>query len=254
MIAIAAASATPAAAQSVFDGTWKMDTASAKPSTKPSVVVLKSGVFSCESCTPAYTVKADGAFHPVSGQLGFDAAAVSIVDPHTAKMQFSKGGRVIDSETDTVSADGKTLNYVNIDSSATSGKTTKEVGIQTRVGPAPVGAHAASGSWQTTKIVSSTGDLAVFHSDGAHLDARFPSGVHYAPTFGGGYVPVEGTVQGVTVAVAKQGPRAFVARYRMGGKVRSTTTFTVAADGKTATVATHDLNDGTDSSVNAYKQ
>lgn len=251
---LAIGAATPAAAQSVFDGTWKMDTASAKPSTKPSVVVLKSGVFTCESCTPAYTVKADGAFHPVSGQPGFDAAAISVVDPHTAKMQWRKDGKLIDSETDTVSADGKMLTYVNVDSSATSGKTTKEVGIQTRVGPAPAGAHAASGSWRTTKIVSSSGDVAVFHSDGAHLDARFPSGIQYAPTFGGGYVPVEGTVHGVTVAVTKQGPRAFVARYRMGGKDRSTITFTVAADGRTATVASHDLLDGSNSSVTAHKQ
>lgn len=251
---LAIGAATPAAAQSVFDGTWKIDMGSAKLPTKPSVSVLKSGVFSCESCTPAFTVKADGAFHAVSNNPDFDAASVTAVDPRTVKMQFRKGGKVVDSETDTVSKDGKTLTYSNVNSSATSGKTVTETAIQTRVGPAPAGAHATSGSWRTTKITSNTGGVATFHSNGKRLDVSMPSGVHYSPTFGGGYVPVEGTVSGSTVAVTNNGPRSFVAHYRQGSKDVSTLTVTVAPDGRSETLVSHDLANGTSTSATAYKQ
>lgn len=246
--------ASPAAAQSVFDGTWKLDLGSAKLPAKPNVVILKDGAFRCTSCTPAYAVKADGAFHTVTGNPDFDAVAISVIDQRTARMQYRKSGKLIDTETDTVSADGQTLNYVDIDSSATSGKTTQEVGVQTRVGPMLAGAHPVSGSWRITKLTSSTADIAIFHSDGTHLDTRLPSGIHYKPAFAGGFVPVEGTAPGMMVAVATAGARAFTIRYKQDGKVRSTMTFTVAPDGRSAHILSRNLMSGTSVSGTALKQ
>ncbi len=52
-----------------IDGTWKADVKSAKLPQKPDSYLLKNGSYSCETCTPPYTVKADGAFHPIHGNL-----------------------------------------------------------------------------------------------------------------------------------------------------------------------------------------
>lgn len=126
--ALLSSTALPAAAQSVFDGTWRIDLGSVQQKRKPDVVLLKDGVFSCESCAPAFTVKADGAFHPVSGHV-YDAVAITVLGPRSTRTQLRKNGRIIDTETDTLSADGNTLTAVEVESSATSGKTARGTGI-----------------------------------------------------------------------------------------------------------------------------
>ena len=49
-----------AVAQSVFDGTWKIDMNKVDFSKKPDEFVLKNGMYSCKTCAPPYEVKADG--------------------------------------------------------------------------------------------------------------------------------------------------------------------------------------------------
>src|ERR1035441_2650251 len=48
-----------AMAQSVFDGTWKVDLKTAKFPTKPDVYLLQDGMYHCKTCVPSVDVKAD---------------------------------------------------------------------------------------------------------------------------------------------------------------------------------------------------
>src|ERR1700733_13599785 len=65
-----------ALAAGAFDGTWKVSLAHVQLSKKPTVYALANGEFTCSSCAPAYTVKADGSDQKVTGH-DFDTIAVS---------------------------------------------------------------------------------------------------------------------------------------------------------------------------------
>ena len=49
-----------ASAQSVLNGTWKIDMNKVDFSKKPDVFVLQDGMYECKTCTPPYKIKADG--------------------------------------------------------------------------------------------------------------------------------------------------------------------------------------------------
>jgi hypothetical protein len=68
---------------SLFDGTWKVDLKSEKYISKPIEILLKDGEYSCRSCTPPYTIKADGKDHKVSVSPYFDTENITIVDQRT---------------------------------------------------------------------------------------------------------------------------------------------------------------------------
>ena len=78
--------------QSLFDGTWKVDLKSEKYTSKPIEIVLKDGQYSCRSCTPPYTIKADGKDHKVSVSPYFDTENITIVDQRTLSRIDKKDG------------------------------------------------------------------------------------------------------------------------------------------------------------------
>src|SRR5215467_312104 len=69
-----------AIAASPIDGTWKADVSSAQMPKKPDIYVLKDGMYSCKTCAPAYSVKADGTDQAVSGHPYYDTVAIKVVD------------------------------------------------------------------------------------------------------------------------------------------------------------------------------
>jgi hypothetical protein len=75
---------------------------------------LDSNDFRCESCVPPFTVKADGADHPVRGQ-GYDTVAVSIIRANTVKITYKQAGRVVSTETATVPPGGRQGNSRSFD-------------------------------------------------------------------------------------------------------------------------------------------
>src|SRR6202161_1958489 len=89
-----------------FDGTWKTNIESLKTTGKPFVLLLPAGEYSCSSCNPRYTVKADGAEHKVTGQAYFDTAKVKVTGPNSAEIVLKEGSKEIVRFSDTVSADG----------------------------------------------------------------------------------------------------------------------------------------------------
>ena len=84
LIAIAA----PVHAASPFDGTWIWDASATELPAKPDVYKLDQSRFRCVSCPSPYEVAADGKPHPVAGQNGFDAAAVSTISPPVASCRM----------------------------------------------------------------------------------------------------------------------------------------------------------------------
>ena len=95
------------AAQSSFDGTWKVDFEASMP-TKVNVWLLKNGTYKCTSCAPIIDVKADGKDQPVKGQP-FDTISVAVVDDHTVEEIEKKNDKTVSDEKLTVSNDGNTV-------------------------------------------------------------------------------------------------------------------------------------------------
>src|SRR6202034_3218563 len=76
-----------------FDGTWKTDMESLQTTGKPFALLLAAGEYTCSSCNPPYTVKADGAEHKVTGQAYFDIAKVKVTGPNSADIVLKQGSK-----------------------------------------------------------------------------------------------------------------------------------------------------------------
>lgn len=136
-----------ACAQSPFDGTWRPDPEKADPKRKPEVYQLSQGTYSCQSCKPPYSVKADGMDHPVTGNPSYDSVSVVVVDVRTVGRVAKKSGKPVIKATLTVSADHAAL--TESESLYDMGPHLIELTAQfKRVAPAAPGAHLLSGSWR----------------------------------------------------------------------------------------------------------
>jgi hypothetical protein len=240
-----ASTQTPVAAGDAINGTWKADVDSVQFETKPDDLLLQDGTYSCKSCTPAYSVAADGAFHPVSLPYA-DSDSVKVVDDHTITESSKKGGRDMGETTLTVSADGNTLTGSFTDTSAP-GTPAKGEFTETRVGPAPAGAHAISGQWKPTKV-SNLNDAALtftFNVSGDTFESSSPDGTSYEAKIGGGDVPIKGDVAGTTVSVAKSGDNGYETTRKRDGKIVGVTTYSLGADGKLNAVSQNKLSGST---------
>jgi hypothetical protein len=56
----------------------------------------------------------DGMPHPAPGNTGYDAEAATRVDAHTVIINRSKGGKLVEIDTMSVSVDGKTRTYTTV--------------------------------------------------------------------------------------------------------------------------------------------
>src|SRR5262249_35656285 len=141
----AGANATAATTSgSSIDGVWKADVSSVQFDQKPDEMLLQAGQYSCKSCVPPVTVAADGAFHPITTPYA-DNLSVKVVDDHNVVRASKKGGKQTGEVKLSVSPDGNTLTGTFTDTSGTS--TATGTFVETRVAPAPAGAHAISGQW-----------------------------------------------------------------------------------------------------------
>jgi hypothetical protein len=254
--ALAVLGATPAFAQSAFDGTWKADVSSAQMPKKPDVFLLKGGMYSCTSCVPAIKIKADGTDQPVTGHPYFDTESVKVVDDHTVQMTRKKGAKVVGTTTDTVAADGKTMTFEYSDSSNTNAAPVTGKGTDTRVGAMPAGAHAMSGSWRTTSFasVSDNGLTVTYKVDGNTLTMTSPTGQKYTAKMDGTDTPMSGDPGITMVSVKKMGANKVQETDKRGSKVVSVADMTVSADGKKMHVVVQDKERGTSMSYDQNKQ
>jgi len=228
---------TLAAAQSVFNGTWKMDMSKVDFSKKPDVFVLQNGMYDCKTCVPPYNIKADGNDQPVTGHPYYNSVAIKVVNDHEVQETDKKDGKVVGTSTSTVSADGKTLMFSFSDSSNTNGgPPVTGKGEATRVAKGPAGSNAISGSWRTTKIedLSANATSWSYKVNGDEITMTNPTGQSYTAKLGGGDAPMKGDPGVSSVSVKMMGKDTLEETDKRDGKVIGVFKMTVAKDGKTA--------------------
>jgi len=244
---ICAVVAPLSATASPIDGTWKGDVSSAQMPKKPDIFVLKDGMYSCKTCAPAYTIKADGSDQPVSGHPYIDTIAIKVVDPNTIEETDKKGGKIVATSKETVAPDGKTETFEFSDSSDSNGAPVTGKGTNTRVAAGPAGSHAVSGSWITTSFesLSDNGVTVTYKTDGDMLSMSTPTGQSYTAKMDGSEAPMKGD-PGITSVSVKMMGNTLVETDKRNGKVISRARSTVSKDGKSMTVAYYDaLHDRT---------
>ena len=235
-----------------FNGTWKTDLSTLEINAKPDQILLQGGQFSCPTCLPPLTVAADGTMHAVTGRPYADHISVKVDDDHNVTRINQKNGKTTGTVKYSVSADGNTL---NIDFNDTSG--TKPVTgsySESRVGPAPAGAHAVSGSWKAAKPnnVSDEGLTMTLNLDGDTLHMSNPTGQSYDAKLDGSDTPIKGDIGGTVASLTKNGD-SIVETDKRDGKVVSVTTMTPGSDGKLHVVS-EDKRDGSSSKFDMNKQ
>ena len=255
LAALVVATSAPALAASPFDGTWKIDVANVTPPTKPNVYLLLGGKYSCRSCTPPFTVAADGAAHAISGNPYVDSVAIKVVDAHTVVETEAKAGKTQWVYTMRVSADGRNMTTVMVDTSAVNGVPAHGTFHQVRTEDAPAGAHAVSGTWRTTKYEGFSDSAIVFtlKTDGDSVSFSQPTGQFYMATLGGPAVPYKGDPGITTVSAARSGADTIVETDMRDGKIVSTNTMTTR-DGKTMALTFVDKLRGSTQNLTATRQ
>jgi hypothetical protein len=245
-----------AAAQSAFDGTWKIEMKSAKYSTKPDTILLKDGVYECPTCIPPIKVKADGADQKESGSPYFDTIAIKVVNDHTVQETDKKNGKIVTSSTVVVSADGKTATGEYTDSSDTNSAPVTGKGTMTRVAPGPAGSHAISGQWKMEKAdaVSDNALLFTMKVEGDTVHMSSPTGQSYVAKLDGPDAPYKGDPGVTTVSVKRVDKNTIEETDKRDGKAIFTARMTVSADGKSIALANHDVRRDSDAHYTAMKQ
>jgi hypothetical protein len=234
---------TLAMAQKVFDGTWKIDMNKVDFSKKPDVFVLQKGMYSCKTCTPPYTIKADGTDQVVKGHPYFDTVAIKVVDGRTIEETDKKAGQVVGTSHSSLSADGDTMHFSFIDSSNTNGgPPVTGRGSATRVAKGPEGSDPISGSWRTTAIqgLSDNAMMWSYKVSGDEITMSAPTGQTYTAKVNGPDVPMKGDPGVTSVSVKMIGSNTLEETDKRNGKVISVFKLTVESDGKTAKAVAED--------------
>lgn len=244
-----------AMAQSAFDGTWKIDLHRVQMPKKPDVILLQNDMYQCKTCSPAISVKADGEDHNVTGHPYFDMIAIKVVDDHTVQETAKKAGKVVSTSTTTVAADGKTASFDFTDSSNSNAEPVTGSGTMTRVAKGPAGSHAISGSWRTTTVnnVSDNGLTMTYKVEGDSLHMSSPTGQSYSAKMDGTEAPYMGDPGTTSVSVKQLAKNILQETDKRDGKVISVAKMTVAADGKSMTIAVEDKLHGSSMSFVAVK-
>ncbi len=240
--------------QSPFDGTWKVNIDSAKFPAKPDVLVYQDGMYTCKTCTPPHTVKADGEWHKITGDPYMDEMMVKIVDDKHSEQSTRKSGKDTGIAKVSVSDDGKTRTTDWVDKSSPNGKEVSGKMVQTRVAAGPTGSLPLSGSWRVEKVadVASEGLLFTYKSTPDGMDFSTPTGQSYSAKFNGGFVPIKGDLGNTLISIKKLGPNSFQETSQRGGKVVSVGTYVV--EGNKMNLKYDDKEHGTTMKMEAEKQ
>jgi hypothetical protein len=237
-----------------INGTWKADVSTAKWDQKPDEYLLQNGNYACKSCTPPWSVAADGAFHGVSDHPYYDQVSIKVVDDKTVQQANKLKGRDVGGATMKVSPDGNTLAIDFKDTTVANAPPTSGHFEETRVGAAPAGAHAISGQWKPAKAENVNAEALTisFKADADMLHMSSPSGTSYDAKLDGTETVIKGDPAGTTASVKKLADGSYQETDKRGGKTVSVTTFTVGSDGK-LNVASENKLDGSKFSYTANR-
>lgn len=231
-VAVCLFAAVPAQADSPFDGTWTIDQAKTKIDPKPIVLSLRSGTWRCSTCEPAYSLNADGAFHPVQRDY-IDAQRIVVVSPRVVRSETRREGKLLGGSTWTVSRDGRTMasQWWNVDNAE--GKRMTGTAHYVRLGKAPRGLHAVNGSWRQDAVQNADAAAVAmtFAVDGDRVTVRQPTGEHATMMLGGPKVKIEGDPVDTYLSARRIDAGALEFTGYLGDKVTGTEVIRVNADG-----------------------
>jgi hypothetical protein len=197
----------------------------------------KKDMYSCISCVPPETFKADGKPHKVTGQPYHDTAMATVVSPTEVDLTLSKDGKTVTTQNIVVGDDGTTATFKGTDSSDSNSAPVDFSFAAKRIGKAPAGAHAISGAWMATSgSDSDNGVTTTYKIDGDMLTMSAPTGQSYTAKINGPQAPYKGDPGLTTVAVKKIGANTYKETDYRDGKPMMVATTTLSADGKTAKV------------------
>lgn len=241
IIALCAAAA-PAPAGSPFDGTWRPDPQKADPARKPDVFTLGQGLFGCESCTPPYSIKADGQDQAVSGASYFDTMRITVVDPHTVQRVARKDGEPVMTSTLTVSADGASL----LESQVLFGMGPAPIELtikSRRAAPAQPGAHLLSGAWRRLEAdLTHHDEDTTFRLKAGTLSMNDCMGRSFVAKLDGTDAPYVGDSHVSTVSLKSPDPRTIEEYDKKDDKVVKISRWSIEPDGKTMHVRFDDTH------------
>jgi hypothetical protein len=225
-------------------------------SKKPDEYLLQNGKYDCKTCVPPISITADGQDQKVTGHPSFDTMSVKAVDDHNVEMTTKRGGKVVGTEKDSISSDGKTLTINWTDSGQPSGGTQAGTFMMTRVKSGPTGANLISGSWRAEKAEQSTesGLLWTFKITGDELTMTNPTGQSYTAKLDGTDAPYKGDPGITSVSVKMHGKDMLEETDKRDGKVIAISKMTVTPDGKTMKIVYDDKLHGTTTKGDAQKQ
>ena len=242
-----------ACATTPFDGSWKVRLDSMKYSGRPDEALIINGNFTCRTCVPAFTIKADGKQQATPVHNTRDHMSVKIVSPTTVEYTQMVGSRVTYASTDTVSADGNTITSLFKDSSGD--KPFEGTATAKRVGPAPPGAHAVSGAWMTDSIPEWTEDARIFAIESTENGMKWTwNSIVTDAKFDGKQHPNKNDPNKTLVQLKKVSDRQFEERGTSEGTLQYVNVWTVSADGKSITQRSQDVPHGTKLSFVMDKQ
>ncbi len=244
-----------ASAQSPINGTWKTDMNKVDWPKKPDVYELKNGMYSCKTCVPAYTIKADGSDQKVTGHPYVDTIAIKVINDHQIEETDKKNGKVVGTSKTTVSPDGNTLTFEFTDSSNSNGAPVTGKGQATRVAKGPAGSSPLSGSWRMSKV-ESLSDNAVtvtYKVSGNEITMTNPTGQTYTAKLDGSDAPMKGD-PGITSVSVKMVGKTLEETDKRDGKVIGVFKATVQPDGKTISAAYDDKLQGRTTKWTMVKQ
>ena len=243
-----------ASAQTPFDGTWVANIDSAQLPKKPEVYSLNQGMYSCPTCTPQIEVKADGQDQSVSGDPYSDSLSVRIVDATTVEFSSKKDGKVVETDSETVSPDGNTLTDKFTDLSGTQPVTGEW--IYSRVSPGEAGAHGISGSWLATKVnrVSQNGLTVTYQGTSDGLKSSSSTGQGFDAKFDGKDYPITGDPGYSLISLRRIDDHTIESTVKRQDKVVRVVRRTVSSDGRTMAVVSNNTENGTTMSFEMEKQ
>jgi hypothetical protein len=227
-----AATTAVATADLPYAGKWKMNPAKSDfGETTVTYEPLPSGEMQATATGQSYKFKMDGKDYPA--WFGSDAAWKSL-SPTSWQTTWKLKGKVLTTDTLTLSADGKTLT-VNSKGTKPNGETIDDTVVSERVAGGP----GLAGKWKTKNMKSASPSVLEFAPSGAgglafkivdmglSCDANLDGKDHpcSGPTLGPGW----------TVAFANQGARGVDMTVKNNGKLLFKMSYTVSADGKTLT-------------------
>jgi len=229
-----------ALASSAFDGTWQTRMDSMKITGKADQFQVLNGQYSCSSCDPAITVKADSTDQPVTGQAYYDTVAVVVVSPSSIKIINKLGGKQTLNVAYDVSTDGNTLTGKFED--YTGGTVATGTFTETRRAAGPPGSHRVSGAWQPGPLQQANdATRTVAYQMTSEQFSMHWNGQSYNAKFDGKPYPVQNDPGKTTVTLKRIDDHTVEEIDHRLGKVTDEIRLAAAKDGKTIEVTDNDV-------------